>query len=215
MTSFASFGGVGGGVALVTGGGGGGGVSLAVPPPQLASAQATKTAHPLVIARVYPMRYGACSNRAPMQLTRSLLFSLGAAFVLLACSDSTDSLDHRGSRSAAQTGASAQGPGSTSSSPAGGTAHSDDGPAPVPTTGSAVSAPPPPPNTCANPTCTVADGACGCTANDADGTTVAMDCQDGVCTCTSGDQITTQFGDDGCASDADARTLYFANCQCL
>lgn len=151
-----------------------------------------------------------------MQPTRSVLFSLATAFVLLACSDSTESLDHRGARSSAQGGSSSQAGGSTPSSPAGGTAHSSDTPQPVSTTtGSAVSAPPAPPNTCANPTCTVADGTCGCTANDADGTTVAMDCQGGVCTCTTGDQITTQFGDDGCASDADARTLYFANCQCL
>jgi hypothetical protein len=42
-----------------------------------------------------------------------------------------------------------------------------------------------------------------------------MDCQDGVCTCSTGDQITTQVGDDGCANDGDARTLYSANCGCL
>ena len=70
-------------------------------------------------------------------------------------------------------------------------------------------------NVCENPTCTAGNGACGCTALDTSGATVAMDCQDGVCTCTTGDQITTQVGDDNCANDGDARTLYSANCGCL
>ncbi len=71
------------------------------------------------------------------------------------------------------------------------------------------------PNVCENPTCTVGNGTCGCTAADTSGTTVEMDCQGGVCQCVTGDQITTQFGDDGCANDGDARTLYSANCGCL
>ncbi len=70
-------------------------------------------------------------------------------------------------------------------------------------------------NVCENPTCTAGNGACGCTAADTSGATVQMDCQGGLCTCTTGDQITTQFGDDGCANDGDARTLYSANCECL
>lgn len=70
-------------------------------------------------------------------------------------------------------------------------------------------------NVCENPTCTAGNGACGCTALDTSGATVSMDCQDGVCTCTTGDQITTQVGDDNCANDGDARTLYSANCGCL
>ena len=70
-------------------------------------------------------------------------------------------------------------------------------------------------NVCENPTCTAGNGACGCTAVDTSGQTVQMDCQDGVCTCTTGNEITTQVGDDNCANDGDARTLYSANCGCL
>jgi hypothetical protein len=143
-------------------------------------------------------------------------------FLLAACSAETDSLAlRRGSgASAAKTTsgggetsgrrpseASTQQPATAAAAPA--TAPSS------PATPPATPATPLRTNVCENPTCTTGNGACGCTAADTSGATVEMDCQDGICTCTTGDQITTQFGDDGCANDGDARTLYSANCGCL
>jgi hypothetical protein len=159
----------------------------------------------------------AVAEGAPMRGT--IVFSLVVvSSLVIACSDAPKPVNHGSSRgSQAGSGAPTNGGGQETSpagapSQAGGSTGGSSAPAP---NGAVPKGPPPPAGVCANPTCTATEGVCGCTANDTTGATVAMDCEGGVCTCTTGEDITTQFGDDGCASDADARTLYFANCQCL
>jgi len=139
--------------------------------------------------------------------------------LITACSAETDSpLLHKGS---AASGAKAKTGGAGTSpahSPEASTQQPASAPASAPAATPPTAAAPATPlrtNVCENPTCTAGNGACGCTAVDTSGQTVAMDCQDGVCTCTTGDEITTQVGDDNCANDGDARTLYSANCGCL
>ena len=148
-----------------------------------------------------------------------ILFLVASSTLALACSDAPQPVNHGSSRGS-QAGSGSSTKGGQETSPAGGSSQGGGsngesaGYTPSPS-GAVPKGPPPPAGVCANPTCTVAEGTCGCTANDTSGAAVAMDCQGGLCTCTTGEDITTQFGDDGCASDADARTLYFANCQCL
>ena len=141
--------------------------------------------------------------------------ALVASGLLTACSAETDSsLSRRGSGATASTTKNGGAGTSPARSPEGSTQQPASAPAATP----ASSSPPAKPlrtNVCENPTCTVGNGTCGCTAQDTSGHTVRMDCQDGVCTCTTGDEITTQVGDDNCANDGDARTIYSANCGCL
>jgi hypothetical protein len=155
-------------------------------------------------------------------------FLVAMAFVssalITACSAETDSsLLHRGSGASAAKAKGGGGPASPARSPEASTEQPAAGPgagsapAATPAAAGAPATPATPlrTNVCENPTCTAGNGACGCTAVDTSGHTVQMDCQGGVCTCTTGDQITTQVGDDNCANDGDARTLYSASCGCL
>ncbi len=144
-------------------------------------------------------------------------FLMAIAFVtaalVTACSAETDSsLTRRGSGASAANAKSGGAATSPGRSPEASTQQGAPAPASTPP---ATPATPLRTNVCENPTCTAGNGACGCTALDTSGQTVQMDCQDGVCTCSTGDQITTQVGDEGCANDGDARTLYSANCGCL
>jgi hypothetical protein len=150
-------------------------------------------------------------------------FLLAAALLsiasITACSGESDSSLLGRSSGASNTKAKSGGPGtSPGRSPAASTQQPTSPAAPATSPPAPAAAAPSTPlrtNVCENPTCTAGNGACGCTAADTSGATVQMDCQGGVCTCTTSDQITTQFGDDGCANDGDARTLYSANCECL
>jgi hypothetical protein len=138
--------------------------------------------------------------------------------LITACSAETDSsLTRRGSGASAANAKSGGAATSPGRSPEASTQQGAAGPSSTPPAAAAPATPATPlrTNVCENPTCTAGNGACGCTALDTSGQTVQMDCQDGVCTCSTGDQITTQVGDDSCANDGDARTLYSANCGCL
>ena len=138
-----------------------------------------------------------------------------AAGLVTACSAETESsLGRRGSGATASNTKNGGGGTSPARSPEGSTQQPTSAPATTPASNAAPRTPLRT-NVCENPTCTVGSGTCGCTAQDTSGQTVRMDCQDGVCTCTTGDEITTQVGDDNCANDGDARTLYSANCGCL
>lgn len=146
---------------------------------------------------------------------RSLPFLvLGSAALLVACSDSPGDSLSKPTRAAQSSSAKNGGP---ATSPAASPAQADTNGAPAPATTPPAATPSRPlrAGVCENPTCTVGQGTCGCTATQTDGATVTMDCQGGVCTCTTGDNVTTQVGDDNCANDGDARTLYSANCGCL
>jgi hypothetical protein len=153
-----------------------------------------------------------------MRFHSRVVMALLATALVTACSAETDS--SLGRRTSGASGTSTKNGGGAASG-----AHSPEAstqqPASAPAAGPAATPAPATPatplrtNVCENPTCTAGNGACGCTAKDTSGETVQMDCQDGVCTCTTGDQITTQMGDDNCANDGDARTLYSAYCGCL
>jgi hypothetical protein len=139
--------------------------------------------------------------------------------LITACSAEADTSLLRRSSGASEAKTKSGGAGTSAPrSPEASTQQPASAPASAPATTPPPAAAPATPlrtNVCENPTCTAGNGACGCTAVDTSGATVAMDCQDGVCTCTTGDEITTQVGDDNCANDGDARTLYSANCGCL
>ena len=142
---------------------------------------------------------------------RLILALLGTALATACSAESGSSLARR-SAGASATSTKNGGAGTSGARPP---EASTQQPASAPAAGPSATATPLRTNVCENPTCTTGNGACGCTAKDTSGETVQMDCQDGVCTCTTGDQITTQVGDDNCANDGDARTLYSANCGCL
>ena len=149
----------------------------------------------------------------------SLLFvGLVSTFLIAGCTADPDTSSfHRGQTAA---NSKAAGGGSAASH---GSSTDDSTPqqqAPSTPTGTPAPATPSAPATplktgvCENPTCTKTNGAWTCLAKDSTNTPVEMDCQRGVCTCFTGDEGTTQVNDD-IKTEADARTLYFANCQCL
>ena len=153
-----------------------------------------------------------------MRFHSLLTIALLSSVLVTACSAETgSSLTRRGSGASAANAKSGGAAASPARSPEASTQQTPAGHASTPpaTPASATPAAPLRTNVCENPTCAAGNGACGCTALDTSGQTVEMDCQGGVCTCITGDQITTQVGDDGCANDGDARTLYSANCGCL
>jgi hypothetical protein len=102
--------------------------------------------------------------------------------------------------------------------PTAGTDNSKPPPNATPAPAPAAPATPLKASVCENPTCgpnQQQQDTYTCYAKDTQGTPVQMDCQGGVCTCFTGNEGTTQFDDLNAKSDADFRSLYFANCQCL
>ncbi len=100
--------------------------------------------------------------------------------------------------------------------PPGKPASDDSPPAPPPAPPPAADAgAPPPTGTCVNPTCSAGgSGSFRCRATDGDGNDVQLDCESGDCACfTNGDLTTEQPGD--IADVGDARSFFFANCECL
>ena len=155
---------------------------------------------------------------AMRSLSSSALFAalfIASSLVTACSSGPDDSAFHKSSRAGetkAPTGVAAPSPAAPTA------ASTPQSPAATTTPAAKPASPPATPlrtNVCENPTCSVKNGACGCTAQDTSGQTVEMDCQGGVCTCFTGDQGTTQVDDDNCASDGEARTLFSANCGCL
>ena len=149
-----------------------------------------------------------------MRFVSLLVVALVSGGLVTACSNAADSSLRRTSHPADPTSTG----GGAATSPAVSTEDSThQGGAASPPAATAPKAPATPlrAGVCENPTCTVQNGACGCTATNTEGVAVSMDCQDGVCECVTGNEITTQVSDDNCASDGDARTIYSANCGCL
>jgi len=67
---------------------------------------------------------------------------------------------------------------------------------------------------CVNPTCTSGgNGSFRCRATDQSGADVQLDCENGDCACFTNYQLTTEEPGD-IADVGDARTFFFAYCQC-
>jgi hypothetical protein len=143
-------------------------------------------------------------------------------FVFIAACSSSDPDPMRGHHAAAVTSASAtpaRGP-APPGKPSGDDPTPTNDPPPAAPSASASTPPPadagpPPMGSCANPTC--ADDGSGsfrCRATDSSGTDVQLDCESGDCACFTDYQLTTEQPGD-IADVGDARTFFFANCQCL